>query len=224
MALVFSFLVAFHASSARASSSLTLEDILKKVDERGKNLRSLSATLFQKRWTDILEEFDAGEEGLFYFLKKKGMAYIRKDIVRPQQNFLVIRKGEVLFYQPKIKQVQRYSLGNNRDKAEFLLLGFGSRAKSLTEAYRIRLLSTDKIANHEVYTLELVPKSGEISAYFSKIILWIDPRLWVPIRQKLVEPTRDFLLIEFKDILLNPGVPESKFNLRFPKGVKILGQ
>lgn len=210
--------------AATLPRTLTLEEILSEMDKRGKTLRAMSSTLVQKRWTDILEEFDQGEEGHFFFLREKAEVYIRKDIVKPQRNTLVVRQGEVLFYQPKIKQMQRYTLGGKRDRAEFLLLGFGSRQESLKNAYNIRLLKKERLAERDAYLLELVPKSEEVSAYFSKIVLWIDPSLWVPIQQKLVEPTRDFLLIQFEDIRLNPKISRSRFNLKLPKDVRVVGQ
>ncbi|MFQ5929454.1 MAG: hypothetical protein ACE5MK_07130, partial [Acidobacteriota bacterium] len=60
--------------------TLTLEQVLAKMDQRGATLRSMRSSISQRRWTDILEEFDQGESGCFYFLKEKGKVYLRKDI------------------------------------------------------------------------------------------------------------------------------------------------
>ncbi len=206
-----------------ASESLTLEQILIKIDERGKTLRAMSSVIIQKRWTDILEEFDEGEKGKFYFLREQGKVYLRKDISQPQENTLVIREGKVLFYQPRIKQVQSYDLGQRRNRAEFLLLGFGSDKDALKETYDIRLLKKEEIEGRETYSLELVPKSEKVSAYFSAIVIWVDSTLWVPIQQKLMEPTQDFLLIRFQDIRLNPKMRKSHFELKLPKDVTVVG-
>ena len=223
--IVLSIFLVFTLLDLRAETipnTLTLEKILSEMDKRAKTLHALSSTLTQKRWTDILEEFDHGEEGHFYFLRKNGEVYIRKDILKPQRNILVIRKGEVFFYQPKIKQVQRYTLGDKSDRAEFLLLGFSSQQESLNQAYKISFLKMERLNDRDTYLLELEPKSEEISAYFSKIVLWIDSSLWVPVQQKLVEPTRDFLLIQFGDIQLNPKISRSDFDLKLPKDVRVL--
>ena len=219
---IFLSFASLNLGAAAVPKTLTLEEILSEMDKRGKTLRSLSSTLVQKRWAEILEEFDQGEEGHFYFLRERAEVYIRRDIIKPQRNTLVIRKGEVLFYQPRIKQMQRYNLGTKRDRAEFLLLGFGSRQESLKKAYNIRFLKTERLDERDTYLLELVPKSDEVSSYFSRIILWVEPSLWVPIQQKLVEPTRDFLLIQFENIRLNPKISRSKFDLKLPKDVRVV--
>jgi outer membrane lipoprotein-sorting protein len=206
-----------------APQSLTLEEILTEIDQRGATLKSMSSSIDQKRWTDILEEFDQGESGRFDFLKDGEKIYLRRDIIKPQQNSLIVRDGEVLFYQPKIKQLQRYDLGQNHDRAEFLLLGFSSKKEALKEAYDIRLGEKEIIEGRETYLLELTPKSEQVSAYFSQIVLWIDVELWVPIQQKLVEPTRDYLLIRFDDIQLNPKMRKSRFDLEIGDDVQVVG-
>jgi len=203
--------------------SLTLEEILTAIDQRGATLKSMSSSIHQKKWTDILGEFDQGESGRFDFLKDGEKIYLRRDIVKPQKNSLIIRDGEVLFYQPKIKQLQRYDLGQRADHAEFLLLGFSSNKEALEEAYEIRLGEKEVVGGRETYLLELTPKSKQVSAYFSQIVLWIDVELWVPIQQKLVEHTRDYLLIRFDDIQLNPKIGKSRFDLKIGDDVQVVG-
>ncbi len=212
------FLVTFiHAQSP------SLEQILSRMDQSGAGLRSMSCQITQKKWTELLEEFDKGESGRFFFLKKNGKVYLRKDIVQPQENSLVISDGKVVFYQPRIKQAQQYNLGQNKDKAEFLLLGFGSNKEALKNAYAIRLIGKETVRGRECHILELTPKSEKVSAFFPQIVLWIDSQMNVPVRQKLVEPTKDYLLIDFDGIQLNAAVPDSLFQIKLPKDVKMVG-
>ncbi len=215
-------LLAGEAVSTVRVRLLTLEEILTKMDQRGTTLRSMRADLVQRKWTNILEKFDPGESGFFSFLKEAGKVYLRKDIRKPQKSILVLSEGKAVFYQPKIKQAQRYNLGRNRGTAEFLLLGFGSDKQALRKTYTIVLLGMDSVGGRETYLLELRPKSEKILAYFSQIFLWVDSQLWVPIQQKLVEPTQDYLLFQFEDIELNPKLSKSLFSLNLPRDVKIV--
>ena len=204
------------------SSVLSLDEILDKMDQRGESLRSMSATIVQRKWTDILEEFDQGERGKLHFLKEKKKIYLRKDITDPVKSTLLINDGKVVVYQPRIEQARRYDLGQRKDRAEFLLLGFISDRDALQEAYSIRLLGKENIDHGEAYALELTPRSTQLSAYFSKIVLWIDWELWVPIQQRLVEPTGDYLLFQFKDVQLNIRMQSSRFELKLPPNVQVL--
>ena len=220
--LVISSLVG--SSCLLGQPSLSLDTVLSKMDGKGATIRSMSAGISQTKWTDVLEEFDQEESGRFYFLRQSDGVYLRRDITEPQKHSLVIRRSILLFYQPRIKQVQKYHLGRNQDKAEFLLLGFGNKKAALKEAYTIRLLGQESIGEDQTYLLELTPKSKQVSAFFSKILLWIDSHLWVPIQQKLMEPTGDYLLIRFTNIRLQDGISSSRFELILPGDVEVVGQ
>ncbi len=202
----------------------SLEEVLDAMASHGGSIQSMKASIEQQKWTEILEEFDSGEKGKFLFLKRNNEIFLRKDMLQPQPNHLLIASGQVIFYQPRIKQAQQYNLGGNRDKAEFLLLGFGTSRKALEQAYRMRLLGTEEIGKRTTYMLELEPRSNQVSAFFSRIILWIDPQLWIPVRQKLVEPTEDYLLVDFRDIELNPKLSRSDFEIKLPRDVKVVGR
>lgn len=217
--LVFSLL---STSGGLIAEDYDLDGILDQMDKAGDSLDSMQADITQKKWTDILAEFDAGESGRLMFLRSGEDLYFRKDINDPTQNTLVIKGGEVTFYQPGIKQAQQYQLGNNKDKAEFLLLGFGTDKEAIREVYDLELLGQEQLEGKEVYKLQMVPKSEKVSAFFVKIVLWIDPRIWVPVQQKLVEPTQDYLLISFEDIELNPKLKKSDFELNLPGDVKVI--
>lgn len=212
------------STSLVGQPDLSLDSVLSRIEKTGEAIQSMSARIGQKKWTDVLEEFDQEESGRFYFLREQGEVYIRRDITKPQEHSLVIRRGILLFYQPRIKQVLRYHLGKNRDKAEFLLVGFGTDKAALKETYAVRLLGQESIEEDHTYVLELTPKSEQVSAFFSKILLWIDTDLWVPVQQKLVEPTRDYLLIRFTDIQLNDKIPHSRFEFILPGDVKVVGR
>ena len=66
------------------------------------------------------------------------------------------------------------------------------------------------------------PKSEKVSAFFVRIVLWIDAEMWVPVQQKLVEPTQDYLLITFNNIRLNANVRKSEFDMKLPGDVKVI--
>lgn len=199
-----------------------LESVLENMGQRGGNLRSMSARIIQQKWTDILEEFDEEERGEFHFLKENEAIRLRRDITEPGLSTLLINDGEGIFYQPLLKQANRYDLGARKDRAEFLLLGFTSRKEALREAYAIRWLGPEMVGGRETYALELTPRSEKVSAFFSRIVLWVDGRLWVPIQQKLMEPTRDYLLIRFEDVRLNLELPASRFELELPSDVNVI--
>jgi outer membrane lipoprotein-sorting protein len=200
----------------------TLDQVLSRMEAVGAKLESMQAQLHQKKWTAILEEFDEGESGQFSFLKTDQGVFLRKDIEDPTHSNLVIREGKVIFFQPSIKQAQMYNMGKHGDKAEFLLIGFGSDKQALSDTYQIELLGQEKVQDRNTYQLELKPKSENVAAFFVKIVLWVDDQMWVPIQEQLVEPTEDYLLIRFSDVELDADLSRSDFELKLPADVKII--
>lgn len=205
-----------------ATAAPSLEQILARMDEAGQRLKGMTATLEQKKWTEILGEYDAGERGTFSFLREGDKVMLRKDIQSPTVNSLVIRDGLVTFYQPSLKQAQEYRLGQHGDKAEFLLLGFGSNREALKEAYAIAYLGEEKLGDLVTHKLELKPKSEKVAAFFTRILLWVDPARWIPVRQLLEEPTGDHLRIDFSEIQINPKLSRSNFDIKLPREVRVI--
>lgn len=208
--------------AAFGAEELSLDQILSRMDEAGTDLKSMQAAIHQKKWTAILEEFDAGEAGRFSFLRTDEGVFLRKDIEEPTRNSLVIKEGKVIFFQPSIKQAQMYNLGGHGDKAEFMLLGFGSDKRTLNDTYEINLLGQESVEERNTYKLELKPKSDNVAAFFIRIVLWIDDQKWVPIQEQLVEPTEDYLLIRFSEVQLGVKLSKSDFEVELPKDVKII--
>ena len=222
MRLKFILLAVVVLLSGGSSFGATLEEILSHIDQVGKDLRSMEASLVQKKWTDILSEYDSGEKGTFLFLKDGDKVLLRKEIVAPTVNSLVIKDGSVTFYQPSLKQAQQYKLGQNGDKAEFLLLGFGTDKEALKATYNIEFLGEETVDGAKAYKIELKPKSDRFAAFFVRIVLWIDADRWIPIQQQLVEPTQDHLLITFSNVQLNPKLSKSRFDLKLPRDVNLI--
>jgi len=115
-----------------------------------------------------------------------------------------------------------YNLGGHGDKAEFMLLGFGSDKQALNDTYEINLLGQENVEDRNAYKVELKPKSDKVAAFFIRIVLWIDDQMWVPIQEQLVEPTEDYLLIRFSEVQLDVKLSKSDFEVKLPKDVKVI--
>jgi outer membrane lipoprotein-sorting protein len=214
--------ISFLGTTVFGGEATTLDQVLSRMEAVGSGLESMRAEIHQKKWTAILEEFDEGESGQFTFLKTDQGVFLRKDINDPTNSTLVIKEGKVIFYQPSIKQAQMYNMGGHGDKAEFLLLGFGSNKQALSDTYEITLLGQEKVQDRNTFQLELKPKSENVAAFFVRIVLWVDDEMWVPIQEQLEEPTEDYLLIRFSEVQLDARLSKSDFEVKLPADVKII--
>ncbi len=212
----------FLAAPAHSQDDAALNQVLRQMSLVGKTFRSFIAHFSQKKYTAVLKEFDTPQEGeLYYQRAKDGRALLCQEVTKPGQSVLTIKGGVALFYQPRLKQAQMYSLGKNKDKAEYLVLGLGQSPARLRETFDIKYLGTDTVGGMPCSVLVLSPKNPSAAAYFSSITLWIAKSTGVPVQQKLQEPGGDYLLVAFSNEKMNAGIPASKFEQNMPSGVEV---
>jgi outer membrane lipoprotein-sorting protein len=205
----------------QAKGQSNLDGVLRQMEAVGKTFRSFSANFVQKRYTAALKEFDAPESGEFYYARAAdGSAMIRQEFMKPASRILTIKGGTATLYQPGIKQAQIYSLGKNKDKAEYLALGIGQSPAKLQETFDIQLTGSENVNGVPASVLVLKPKNPKAAALASSVTLWIQKTSGFPIQEKLEEPYGDYSLIQFSNEKLNQKIPESKFDQKLPAGVE----
>lgn len=200
----------------------SLKEVLKQLEATGETFRTFSAKFVQKKYTRILEEFDAPESGLLLYARAKdGSALLRQEVVQPAPRILTIKGGIATIYQPRLKQGQVVNLGKNKDKAEYLVLGLGQSPGKLQESFDLAYRGSEKVGDVSCSILELTPKNPAAAAFFSSITLWIRKSNGVPIQQKLLEPSGDYLLVNFSGEKLNSNIPMSSFEQSPPKDAEM---
>src|SRR5438093_9810003 len=187
------------ASFTYAQGTYTLEQVLAKMEENGKNFRSMQASLERTKVTVIVND-KATDYGTVYFARRGKDPRIMVDITKPEQQRMLIDQGKALLFFPKLKQVQEYFLGQDQDKAEFLLIGFGQSNQDIRKVYDTALVGEETINGVKTSILELKPKSAKASALFSKIRLWMDQTKWIPIQTQMTEASGDYMIVKFTNI------------------------
>jgi outer membrane lipoprotein-sorting protein len=123
-------------------------------------------------------------------------------------------------YYPKTKRVEIYDLGKRGAQVDqFLLLGFGISGKELQKSYSIKATGTDTIGGKPATKLELIPKSKDALEYLKKVELWIPPNQSYPVQEKIYKNSQDYILINYSDVRINPGLTDKELELSVPPGV-----
>jgi hypothetical protein len=83
------------------------------------------------------------------------------------------------------------------------------------------VLATDSGKGQPAIHLQLIPKAPEGRQYIQKLELWVpeqgDP---YPMREKILEPSRDYRLVTYSDLKINPPLQSDALQLKLPAGVK----
>ncbi len=198
----------------------TLQDILARMDQGAKGFKCMVADLKRVTHTAVLN--DNSEDTGKVRMKRFGSRDLRIaiDFISPDQSTVVFRGQKLEKYFPKIKTVQVYDLGKQRQLVDqFLLLGFGTSSKELSNSYDIKFLGSDRANGQSAWHLELIPKSAQAREHLKKVDLWISAANGQPVQQKFQEPSGDYHLIAYSNVQLDVNISDQAFNLP-TKGVK----
>ena len=210
-----------NCSTALGQDAMTPETrrVLASIDQAGKRLTDLTADIKQTKVTLVVNDTST-ETGKLFLKRLKDGNRTKLEYEKPEVKTLLIDKGKVLIYEPKIKRLQEIDLGKNRAQAEFLLTGVGQSSANLTTTYDVKFLKEESINGVKTLLLELKPKSGKVSAMFTQIWLWIDPATGLPIQTRLTESSGDYLTFQLENIKINPKLSDKTFKLDVPSDVQ----
>lgn len=217
IAILFISLAGLSAATRQNHGTWTLESVLKQLDGQAHDFRSLTADVERTKVTVVVDD-KSTETGIILLQGEK----MRLELQAPDAR-TILRNGDNFYiYTPGLKRVEEYNIEKHRGLVDqFLLLGFGTPGRELQKGYLVTLLGETTLDNRKVVQLELTPKSEEVRNQFSKIELWIDESIWLPVQQQFFETgTEDYFIIRYSNIVRNARIKESEFKPHWPKGTK----
>jgi outer membrane lipoprotein-sorting protein len=205
------------AAPAQARNGQTLESVFRQMDAQAKDFHSVSADIERTKVTVVVND-KSTESGNIEVRGDRMLLELKSPDPRT-----ILRTGDSLFvYNPGLKRVEEYNLGKNRALLDqFLLLGFGTDSQEMKKSYLVTLMKEDKIEDHKTIELELTPKMEAVRSQISKIQIWLDESNWLPVQQEFFESeSGDYSIVKYSKVVRNPGLPDSQFKPRWPKGTE----
>jgi outer membrane lipoprotein-sorting protein len=211
--------ILFLAGAAFATAE-PLPDVLTRMDRAAAEFHSLSAGMKRVQFTAVLSE-SSEMDGAVRLRRTKGGTQGIVEFQQPEQRTVFINGKQVQIYYPKANTVEIYDASkytSNMD--QILLLGFGTSAAELKKSYDIKDGGAQKINGADTTRIELTPRSEEMKKLITKIELWIPEGQSNPVRAKFSEPSKNYELVDYSDIKVNPPLPESAFAFKVPGNAK----
>ena len=201
-----------------------VSEILNRMDDAGKRLRSLSANLEYTKVTVLVND-KSTEEGRLFFSKsgKNKGTEICIQMEQPESKIVLLKKNKAEIYMPKINQVQEFNLEQKTDLVEeFLLLGFGTETGDMRKAYDVKFLKEEELGGETTAVLELTPRKQNIASRLTKIQMWVSEDSWMPAQQQFFEPSGDYLIARYNAVKVNLKLPGSTFEIHPAPGAKFV--
>jgi outer membrane lipoprotein-sorting protein len=208
------------AQSAPAPQDL--KSVLADMDKAAATFKSAQADFDWDQYQRVVDEHDV-QKGQIYFRKNKGGIDAAVKIVSPEPKQVLFKDGKLSLYQPRIDQVTEYKAGQNRaDVESFMSLGFGAGGADLARNFDIKLEGWETVDGVRTAKLDLTPKQEKVKSSLSHVLLWMDPRRNVSIKQQFFEPSGDYRLTHYTNIKVNDRVPDDVFRLKTTSSTKIV--
>src|SRR5437870_9770190 len=207
------------SSSLTCQGKYTLDQVLAKMDEVQKRFRSAAADIERTHVTVLVNDKDVSS-GKFYYTRRGKEPRVKLELTKPAPQYLLIDKGKLQLYTPNLKQVQEVSISGHQEKVEmFMALGFGQSSQDLKNNFDVRLAGEEALNGKKTSVLELRPKN---SAMFKSVQMWMDQQRWVAVQIKTTENSGDYMVLRLYNIKLNGNIPDSIFDLKMPKDVRVI--
>lgn len=217
----FYFILAF-AAWLRAE---TLNDVLQRMDQASRNFKSVLADVHRTDYSDLFQETNA-EDGTFKMLRraKTGVVLLAVFTGRNERK-LRVSDNKLEIYHPKANSEDVYNTRKFTKSAdELLMIGFGTSRADLERKFNISLGGSETIGGVKTTRIDLKPKSAEEKNFFNTIQLWIPEDKGNPIQEKVLsgKESKDYNLLQYSNIKINPALPDSELELNLPAGVKVI--
>ena len=154
------------------------------MDRGAKEFQSLTADVERTKVTVVVDDHST-ESGQ---IRVRRDGKMRIDLNSPDQRTILRINDKLYIYNPKIRRVEEYDLGQHRALLDqFILLGFGTTADNLRKSYLVSVDGEEALGSQKTVRLQLIPKDNDVREEISRIDLWLDQATWIPAQQKFYE-------------------------------------
>jgi outer membrane lipoprotein-sorting protein len=205
---------------AAPAQNADLQKVLAEMDAASAKFQSAQADFVWDQYTAVVQSHDY-QKGTIAFRREGGavemIAHVKTENDQPALKDVFYKAGELNFYQPELKQVTIFKAGGNIER--YLTLGFGGSGKDLAAIWNIAYQGTETIDGVETAKLDLTPKQPGGNQQFTHIVIWVDPKRGISLKQQVFQESGDWRTANYSNIKMN-NVPASAFTLQLAPGTQ----
>ena len=205
--------VSLPLAAARKAPPVTLESVVKKVQEQQKNTRTLQASFRQEKEMALLAEPEVST-GTFSFSTPSNVLWAYDSPKRVQ---MLIADGTMTTYYPDLRKAETIDIRKFEDRI-FKYMGASGAIDELARFFDFTF--TDN-AKSSTWLLDLTPKNRAVAKRVKRIRIWIDRETYLTTKFEYVEADGDLTRYTFENLRLNQPIEQARFTLALPSNVKV---
>lgn len=200
-------------SPVHAAGPVTLETVIKKVQEQQKKTNTLQASFRQEKELALLAKPEVST-GTFVYSRPNNVLWTYD---APKRVQMVIAGGILTTYYPELGKAERIDVQRFEDRI-FKYMGASGAIDELARYFDFTFTNAK---SKPVFVLDLTPKNRAVSKRVQHIKIWIDKETYLTNKIEYVEGDGDITRYEFTNIRVNDPVPPSKFAIALPSNVRV---
>jgi outer membrane lipoprotein-sorting protein len=201
------------SAASRKPSAVTLETVVKKVQEQQKNMRTLQASFRQEKEMSLLAQPEVST-GTFAFSKPNNVLWTYDSPKRVQ---MLIADGLMTTYYPDLKKAETIDISKFEDRI-FKYMGASGAIEELERYFDFTFTDT---ASSPTWVLDLTPKNRAVEKRVKRIKIWIDRQTFLTTKFEYVEADGDITRYTFNNLKLNQPIEQGRFTLALPPTVTV---
>jgi len=210
------------AFAAERTQAQPTTEILKRMDEHYKALKSLQANIAREKTDSQLGEVDK-TSGTISLLPGAGRNFsMRLDWTEPRTEIISVVNGQYVLYTPNLKQAYTGSSEskqlNSKGGSALKVIGM-TKKEELKANYNIEYLGQENISGGiQTWHLKLTPKA---QAEYKFADIWVDGN-GMPLQVKITQSNNDTDVILLTGLKKNVSIPGNIFKVSLPKDTKVI--
>jgi outer membrane lipoprotein-sorting protein len=227
-AFVATFLLAMAMAALPVRAADNLDKVIAKLDASAKTFASAQADIVwdNVQTQPVLDKDSQAGTAIFARGKDGQMqvaVHIKTDNGKPVLKDLAYANGVGKMYEPAIKQIQVFKVGDKSAQLEtFLTLGFGGSGQDLAKNWQITDAGTEAVNGVQAAKLQLVPHDPALAKTTPKVLLWIDLDKGVALKQQRFDSAGNYVVFTYSNIQLNKKVPSNAFEIKTAPGTQVV--
>ena len=201
------------AAPLRAAAPVTLDTVIKRVQEQQKKTSTLQASFRQEKELALLSKPEVST-GTFTYSRPNNVLWTYD---APKKVQMVIAGGVLTTYYADLGKAESVDVKRFEDRI-FKYMGASGAIDELARYFDFTFTDSK---SKPVYVLDLTPKNRAVSKRVRSIKLWIDKTTYLTTKIEYVEGDGDITRYEFTKIRINEPGPPSRFALQLPSNVKV---
>jgi outer membrane lipoprotein carrier protein len=206
-------LAAIPLAAAPKQKSISLEDVIKNVQQQQKKTQTLQADFRQEKELALLSQPEVSS-GTFVFSKPNNVLW---SYDAPKRVQMLITGGTLTTYYPELNKAERIDVKRFEDRI-FKYMGASGAIDELGRYFDFTFTDT---ANSPFWVLDLNPKSKVVAKRVRHIKIWIDKATYLTSKFEYVEGDGDITRYAFTNIKVNKPVDQARFTLNLPANVRV---